>query len=63
MGRDQWPLEVHGMEEILDEGIKVEDVSVKDLLNLILLELKIMNRHLAEITDEEIQRGDIEDDT
>ena len=62
MGRKQHPLEIHGMETILGEGISVEDVSSKDLLVYILLELKVMNSHLSEITDMEIEKEEINDD-
>ena len=62
MGRKQHPLEIYGMETILGEGITVEDVSSKDLLIYILLELKTMNSFLAEITDMEIEKEEINDD-
>lgn len=62
MGRKQHPLEIYGMETILGEGISVEDVSSKDLLIYILLELKTMNSFLAEITDMEIEKEEINDD-
>lgn len=62
MGRKQHPLEIHGMDTILGEGISVEDVSSKDLLIYILLELKTMNSFLAEITDMEIEKEEINDD-
>lgn len=60
--RKQWPLEVYGMETILDEGIKVEDLEVKDVLLLILSELKIIRKCLSEISDMEIEKGDLDDD-
>jgi len=62
VGRKQHPLEIHGMDTILGEGISVEDVSSKDLLVYILLELKVMNSHLSEITDMEIEKGEIDND-
>jgi len=62
VGRKQHPLEIHGMDTILGEGISVEDVSSKDLLIYILLELKTMNSFLAEITDMEIEKEEINDD-
>jgi len=62
MGRKQHPLEIYGMETILGEGISVEDVSSKDLLIYILLELKTMNQHLQSITDEEFEKGEIDND-
>lgn len=54
MPRYQFPLEVHGVQTLLDEGVKVDDLEVKDLLVFILAELRVMNRHLALMTDEEI---------
>jgi hypothetical protein len=54
MPRYQYPLEVHGLQTILDEGVQVEDLEAKDLLLMILAELKVMNEHLALITNEEI---------
>jgi len=54
MPRYQSPLEVHGLQTILDEGVEVQDLEVKDLLLFILAELKTMNEHLTIITDEEI---------
>ena len=54
MGRYQHPLEVHGIQIILDDGLKVKDIETKDLLLMILIELKIMNNHLYSMTDEEI---------
>jgi len=58
MGRHQYPLEVHGMQTILDEGLDVKDIEVKDLLIMIYVELKKMNDHLYSITDEEINHVD-----
>ena len=58
MGRSQHPLEVHGLQTILDDGVKAEDIKVKDLLLLMLAELKTMNEHLAIISDEEIDTDD-----
>jgi hypothetical protein len=58
MPRFQYPLEVHGLQTILDEGVKAEDLEVKDLLLFILAELKTMNEHLTIITDEEIDTDD-----
>lgn len=63
MGRKQWPLEIYGMETILGEGIKVEDLDVKELLILVLIELKIANKHLMSITDEEFdEEGGVDND-
>jgi hypothetical protein len=54
MPRYQYPIEVHGLQTILDEGVEVQDLEAKDILLLILAELKTMNEHLTIITDEEI---------
>jgi len=55
MPRYQYPLEVHGLQTILDDGVQVEDLDVKYLLVEILMELRKMNFHLQSITDEEIE--------
>lgn len=44
----------HDLEVNIDEGIKVEDLEVKDLLLIILGELRRISEHLYSITDEEI---------
>ena len=54
MPRYQSPLEVHGVNKMLEEGLQVEDLEVKNLLLFILAELKSINEHLTIITDEEI---------
>ena len=58
MPRKQWPLEIHGMDTILEDGIDVRDLDVKELLVLIFLELKKANIQLQSMTDEEIDNGD-----
>lgn len=55
MPRYQYPLEVHRFEEMVDEGLKVHEVSMRDLLSEILGQLKIFNKHMQLITDEEIE--------
>ena len=59
MPREQHPLEIHGMDTILEDGIQVEDLNVKDLLLLIYAELKIMNIHFSLLTGSEITEEDI----
>ncbi|MBE9509864.1 MAG: hypothetical protein IMY71_03230 [Bacteroidetes bacterium] len=54
MPRYQHPLEIHGFGAMVDEGLDVKDLEVKDLLFFVLAELRVMNRHLALMTDEEI---------
>ena len=58
MPREQHPLEIYGLNTILEDGIDVRDLEVKDLLYLILKELKIANLHNLIITDEEIRDAD-----
>lgn len=54
MPRHQHPLEVYGFDKMIEDGLDVEDLEVKDLLLYILAELRAMNEHLTTITDEEI---------
>lgn len=56
--RVQHPLEVHGVQQILDDGLEVHEMSMRDLLRKILFELQRMNKHLQLITDEEIEADD-----
>jgi len=56
--RKQWPLEVHGIDTILEDGIDVKELDVQELLVLILFELKKANIQLQSMTDEEIDNGD-----
>lgn len=58
MPRFQHPLEVHGVQTIIDEGLDVKDLEVKDLLAMILMELKVLNTHMLLITEEEIDEID-----
>lgn len=58
MPRVQHPLEVHGVQTILDEGLDVHEKTVRDLLSEILEELKLLNRHMQVITEEEISETD-----
>lgn len=58
MPRDQHPLEVYRFDEMVEEGLEVHDMSMRDLLRNILFELQRMNKHLQLITDEEIEADD-----
>lgn len=58
MPREQWPLEVHRFDDMVEEGLEVHEKTVRDLLNEILTELKLFNRHMQIITDEEIEVND-----
>lgn len=62
MPRKQYPLEVHGVQTILDEGLEVKDMSVKELLTTGIVLLRKIELHLALITDEQINEGDVEND-
>jgi hypothetical protein len=54
MPRYQYPLEVYGFDKMVENGLDVHDLEVKDLLLFILAELKVINEHLTSMTDEEI---------
>ena len=56
MGRHQYPFELYGFNKMVEDGLDVKDIEVKDLLLMILMEMKVLNEHLASITDEEIGR-------
>lgn len=58
MPRFQYPLEIYGFDKMVEDGLDVKDLEVKDLLLFILAELRVMNKHLALITDEEIDVND-----
>jgi len=54
MSREQWPLEVHGMDTILDEGVESKDLDVKELLIEMLRELKKIEYHLSIASDADL---------
>lgn len=58
MPRVQHPLEVYRFDDMVEEGLEVHEKTVRDLLNEILTELKLFNRHMQIITDEEIEVND-----
>ena len=60
MSRYQHPLEVHGVQTIIDNGLDVKEMSVRDLLCEILGELKRLNDHMYSITEEEIEKEDFD---
>jgi hypothetical protein len=60
MPRYQYPLEVHGVQTIIDNGLDVKEISVRDLLCEILGELKRLNDHMYVITEEEIEKEDFD---
>lgn len=61
MGRFQHPVEVHGVQKILDEGLDVKEMTLREILVEILMELKKINIHNEIITDEEILDEEVED--
>jgi len=52
--RKQWPLEVQGIDTILDEGIEAKDLDVKELLIEMLRELKKIEYHLSIASDADL---------
>lgn len=56
MPRTQHPLEVYGVQTVLDEGLDVHDLDTKGLLMEILLELRHLNIQLEVITEEEVEK-------
>lgn len=58
MGRFQHPLELHGFDKMVEDGLDVKDFEIKDLLLFILAELKTINEHLTIVSDEEIDVDD-----
>ena len=59
MGRIQWPLEVHGVQELLDDGVEVHEMTLRDLLILAITELRITNAHLSILSETEITKQDV----
>ena len=47
MGREQWPLEVHNIDEVLSE-LESGNLTDRDLLTLILSELRLTNKLLED---------------
>ena len=59
MPREQHPVEVYGIEEILEEGMKVKDLNVKELLFSIDITLKKIEYHLSLASDTELKNQDV----
>ena len=59
-GREQWPLEMYGMDTILDEGVEAKEFDLRDLLGQVIKQLKINNMHLSLITDTMIEKTEVE---
>lgn len=56
MSRNQSPLEVHGVQEVIDEGLDVHELDLKGLLIEILIELRRINVQMAILTDNEVEK-------
>lgn len=54
--RTQYPLEVHGVQEIIDEGLDVHELDLKGLLIEILIELRRLNIQMEILTDNEVDK-------
>lgn len=59
MPREQWPLEVYELQKMIDEGLDVKEMTVRDLLLIMIMELKKINLHLSVLDGEEIKDHDI----
>ena len=58
--RDQWPLKISGLQDIIYEGLEVKDLTLADIFLECLVELKKINLHLSLLNDEEIDNLDVE---
>ena len=54
MPRYQYPFELWGFNKMVEDGLDVKDIEVKDLLLMILMEMRVLNTHIGVLTDEEI---------
>ena len=59
-GRTQSPVEVYGVEKILDEGIKSRDNNAISILKAILLKLTKIEIYLSEMSDISLNDEDVE---
>ena len=57
--RTQHPIEVHGVQELLDDGVEVHEMTLRDLLILAITELRITNAHLSILSETEITSQDV----
>lgn len=60
MAEYQYPLEIQQLQEMIDEGLEVKEMDLRDLLITGIIELKKMNYHLSILSDEEIDDIDVE---
>ena len=61
MPRVQHPLEVHGIQQIIDEGLNVHEMTIKDILILMFTELKKIEIHLSILSETEVTNQDVGD--
>jgi len=59
MSREQWPLEIHQLQEMIDKGLKVHELSLREILIDGLISLKKIELHLSVLSGEEISDNDI----
>ena len=59
MPRVQYPIEVHGINTILEDGINVKDLNVKELLFSIDITLKKIEYHLSLASNTELKNQDV----
>ncbi len=62
MSRTQHPLEVYRFDDMIEEGLEVHEKTVRDLLNEILVQLKVLTHHMEIVTSSEIEQEDIKND-
>lgn len=59
MSRIQWPLEIHQLQEMIDEGLGVKEMTLRDLILVGIIEFKKMNLHLSILSGEEVTDKDV----
>jgi len=57
--RIQWPLEIKELQEIQEDGIEVQEYTLRDILLEGLITLKKIEIHLQSLSGEEIDDNDI----
>ena len=55
MPRHQYPFELWGFNKMVEDGLDVKDIEVKDLLLMILVEMRALNTYMSILTDEELE--------
>ena len=59
MSRKQWPLEVHGISTILEDGVEVRDLEIKEILLLILRGINKIEYHLSIASDTDLSNDNL----